>query len=368
MREVGSRAKKGLCLASLFVFAWGCESLWGGYAVSNDACTQPNCAGPENDADGSAGEMLDLSVSPQDLAGADLSGADLLAPSQTVVAVGAGGIVLRKYPQSIGFSPETSGVSESLTRVHGASANSLFAVGAGGTVIRHDGTSWKVAATITKTSFSAVYVRNSSSAWVGGDTGILYRWNGSTFSSMNMVGMGSISGILGFSSGPDVFAITSGVAGDGTVYTKFLVSPDGTTLPLGSNVSPTGIYKKMAGVNGSNLYVAGGAKVIKYDGSKWTQVGTVPLMTRLNSVWCDGVRHVWVAGTGGLVLRQDFVAGTAWQDMNSPATEDLQDVYGTGPNDVWFVGTNGTVLHYTTSFAVVSSGSSVNLLGVWAGN
>jgi len=311
---------------------------------------------------------LDLSVSPQDLAGVDLFAADMTQPLPVVVAVGANGTVLRGNAGVKKFVSEGSGVSEHLTRVHGASANSLFAVGAGGTVIRHDGTSWKVAATITKTSFSAVYVRNSSSAWVGGDTGILYRWNGSTFSSMNIVGMGSISGILGFSSGPEVFAITSGVAGDGTVYTRFLVSPDGTTQPTGTGVSQTGIYKKMAGVNGSNLYVVGGTKVIKYDGSKWAQVATAPLASKFNSIWCDGVSNVWVAGTGGLVLRQDIASGGAWLMMNAGTTEDLQDVYGTGPNDVWFVGTNGTVLHYTTSFSSVASDSTDDLMGVWVGN
>src|SRR5262245_18922839 len=69
-----------------------------------------------------------------------------------------------------------------LNAVWGASANDVVAVGAAGTVIRFDGTSWSGEASGTDATLYAVWGRSAQEIYAAGEHGTILRWDGARWS------------------------------------------------------------------------------------------------------------------------------------------------------------------------------------------
>ena len=93
----------------------------------------------------------------------------------------------------------------------------------------------------------------------------------------------------------------------------------------------------------------------------WSEVAS-GTTENLNGVWGTSPTDVYAVGRAGTILHYD---GTGWSAMASGTSEGLHAVWGTSPSDIYAVGVIGGILHYDgTEWSQVASAGEI-LLGVW---
>lgn len=112
---------------------------------------------------------------------------DLLAvhgvPGGSVWAVGAGGVVLRHDGTAWAAIPSgpDGGVSADLRGVWGSAEDDVWAVGTGGTALHWDGRVWTRASEEASYSLNAVWGRAKDDVWAAGSGGTLLHYDGSAW-------------------------------------------------------------------------------------------------------------------------------------------------------------------------------------------
>ncbi len=209
-----------------------------------------------------------------------------------------------------------SGTTENLRAVWGTSSTDVFAVGAGGTILRYDGTVWSTMASETGTVFEGVWGTSSSDIYAVGNAypGELFRhYDGTTWSEVQ-----SIVGV-----------------------------------PLGGvwGASPTEVY-----------VVSGQGAIFHYDGTNWTSMAS-GTSSHLEDVWGTSTTDVYTVGgtydpPEGIVLHYD---GTAWSGM--VLGSDNAGLWGMSPTDVYLISRSDTTFHYNgvawNALVDVGGGSSI---------
>jgi len=211
-------------------------------------------------------------------------------------------------------SAQTSGVTQILNGVWGSSASSIWAVGAGGTILKFDGTSWSAQASGTTQNLNGVWGSSATSVWAVGDSGTILKFNGTSWAAQ-----------------------TSGT---------------------------TQILYAVWGSDASNVWAVGaGGTILKFNGTAWS-AQTSGTTQALNGVWGSSATSVWAVGVGGTILKFN---GTSWAAQTSGTTQNLNGVRGSSTTSVWSVGDAGTILKFNgTSWTAQTSGITVALDGVWA--
>jgi Tol biopolymer transport system component len=214
----------------------------------------------------------------------------------------------------------TSGTSSALRNVWGLTANNVFAVGAGGTILRFDGSSWSPMSSGTSVQLNSVWGTSASNVFAVGVGGTILRYDGSTWAPMSSGTNENIEGVWG--------------------------------------TSPTDVF-----------VVAGGGAIRHFDGSSWTGMisGTVET---LNAIWGSGsapsTGGIWVVGNGGKILHYD---GTLWGSQSSQVTQNLVDVWGWGPDVFAAGGPVGTILRSPSdTWTAMTHGAAGSVQSVWGSN
>ena len=177
----------------------------------------------------------------------------------------------------------------------GGSNADIFAVGANGTILHYNGSSWTPMSSGTAKQLNSVWYNSASDVFAVGYNGTILHYNGHSWSTM----------------------------------------PSGTTKIL------SGVW----GSSGDDVYAVGDAgTILHYNGSVWSAVPT-GFTSNFSSVWGSSGRDVFVAGWGGIV----HYDGTAWSAMDSGTSRRLFCVWGTSSADVFAAGEYGTILHYAGS-------------------
>jgi len=141
-------------------------------------------------------------------------------------------------------------------------------------------------------NLNAIWGASKSDIFAGGSGGVMYRYDGSKWTSMTSFSTKDIQGIWGRGSS-DVFAVDS----EGTVG--------------------------------------------RYDGSTWS-TSTPGTKTWLNAVWGAPKSDVFIVGTMGQILHHN---GTQWSTTISGTGGNLNGIWGSAPHDVYVVGTGG-IFHW----------------------
>ena len=89
----------------------------------------------------------------------------------------------------------------------------------------------------------------------------------------------------------------------------------------------------------------------------------------LKAVWGSGPKDVWMAGSGGVVLRYD---GKTLKQISVPTIKttytEIRGVWGSGPKDVWLMELD-KVKHYNgkawSTLKLPGHGASMNPISVW---
>lgn len=251
------------------------------------------------------------------------------ASADDVFAVGDGGTILRRVNGT--WTQMTSPTTHNLRGVSGLSSSDVWAsgvaVGGVGTVVHFDGTSWSLVSGPT-TDLDAVWAASSTDVWFAGSTAVL-RWNGSTFSTA-----GSFSGPLLSVSGTgpnDVW-----VTGENTNVHHWNGSTWTTLFPGVGTTSYLSVLAVAANDDWVSDFIPN-KETAHWNGSKWTAVkastGGWNGMSALSST------DIWGAG-GSHVAHWN---GTAWTAETPPGSSPVLWSVTTRPGNAWVVGDNGLI-------------------------
>jgi len=135
-------------------------------------------------------------------------------------------------------------------------------------------------------------------------------------------------------------------------------------VPMAGSPRGTGVW----GTSATDVYVAGGTGLWRWDGATWTKVAD----GSFGGVWGASATGVFAVGSGGLIVRYD---GRTATPMSSGTTANLVAVWGSSPRDVYAQScpqrywrdsrcSPKVLLHWDgTEWATISTEASGN--GIW---
>jgi hypothetical protein len=327
-----------------------------------------------------------------------------------VWAVGAMGTILHFNGAS--WASQSSGTTRSLVSVHARSATDIWVSGAS-VVLKGNGTTWTslsvFGATATAT-FSSIWALSATDAFLGDDTGALYRSSGSSFTKNTFAGGYAITGLFG-TSPSTMFA----VAGDKSSNANKLLSFNGASWSVQSSRTTTpGALLRLRGISATDVWAVGeGGAMAHFDGTSWTfkAAGVIssiveagassgaddlavatstafytrsgggfiarqyPLESQfMHGAWANSPTDVWFVGERqgsgftwyGKAAHWDGTTITEASLPLSPTTTVLRGVCGTASNAVWAVGDGGKILHFNgTGWGNVASPTTSGLNAIW---
>ncbi len=260
-------------------------------------------------------------------------------------------------PPPPGWESVARDLPEALLSVTGTSATNVWAVGAdkgsGPLVLRFDGASWQRIPTGHRGHLWWMHALEDGTAFVGGASGAILRWDTTAFSRMDTPGLGrdTVFGLWG-SSANNMYAVGgfSGRSGfiwrfDGTTWRNLVLPSD---IPLAPNGDIPGFFK-VWGDRAGHVFVVGGRGVVlrSDDGESFRVVPTSvveTLFTVAGNVRADGTANsvTMVGGASNCVVLETSLGGTV-TDTSPPTAPLLQGVSVAPDDTAWACGAGGAV-------------------------
>ncbi len=266
----------------------------------------------------------------------------------------------------------TSGTTGDFYDVWGSSGSNIYGVGEGGLIYRYNGTTWtyvrnsggQILRGIWGTSANNIYAVGQS----GGDTGLILHYTGigwvaETFTNFNL------NDVWG-SSDSDIFAVGNwDVQGDGAIWHY-----NGTDWTLQQTADMVDHWLQgVWGTDGSNVYAVTqrsitSGKVLRYNGSAWAvEVEGWPdsggLDDGLYGIWGSAANDVFAVGEGGLALHYN---GSSWSTTATGGSYLYRAVWGSSSTDVFVTVLGGGIHHWNgSSWSIQTNPTSEHLYGIW---
>jgi hypothetical protein len=228
--------------------------------------------------------------------------------------------------------------------VWGTSADDVYLVGGdagdgrGPAVFHGDGASWTRLDTGQVGNLWWVFGFSSGPVYLGGDGGMILRYQGGTFTRMTTPGIGTVFGIWGATT-DDVWAVGGNEGGGGGAFAWRLQGDTwvaATSLPV--DPLRDAIWK-VYGRSARDAWMVGtNGKVVRWDGTSLTAATTGG--ESLFTVHADAERFVTVGGFGtGKILENE---GSDWHDASPPGAPPFIGVCLSSHGD-YVVGQEGAV-------------------------
>lgn len=264
-----------------------------------------------------------------------------------------------------------------IVMIRGRSASDAWAVGALGTILHFDGTSWMRSDPGTASSINAIWPRDTgeialSSLLVpaytrgieldgGADAGpSAGGWTARPLPELGSLGRDWLTSTWAVPGAEWLWCTTMAhmpsLPYNGLWRLRVAPSADaleiGEAAPLGTcNELPCRQLKSIHGATASELWAVGftGAAVhitnAQGDSPELTAIDS-QTWTDLHGVWAASETEAWAVGAKGTIVR--FTRGSTSSEIvsNVPTSETLRAVWGTSPTDIWAVGDKSVVLHY----------------------
>jgi len=261
--------------------------------------------------------------------------------ANTGYAVGTAGTILKTTNGGVSWTPQVSGVTTLLNCVHFYDANTGWAVGNGGVILKTwtGGATWTPQDSGTTNSLMGVYFAGPSTGWVVGAGGVILKTvnSGTTWTPQDSTVNSYLNAVhfesstLGWVVGANgvILKTTNGGAlwtpqVSGTIQTLRSVSITDATFQIGTIVGDSGVILDTD--NG---------------GSPWT-LGTVG-SSSLYSVVRHDASMGWAVGANGTILKTT-TGGDTWQPQVSGTTKALVGLCAFDIDNLWAVGDSGTIL------------------------
>lgn len=252
------------------------------------------------------------------------------ASADAVFAVGDGGTILRRSANEWVALP--SGTTASIRDVHGTSPSNVWAVGGGGTVLHYDGVAWSPVAVSATANFECVYALSASEVFLCGGSSVWRTTNGgASFTVSNMTG--------------SLFAISAASASE--VYVtgenSYIRKWNGSSWSTINPGAGTSTYFAVLAIGAGDYWVSDympSKETMHFASKKWAAKATSTAI--FQAMHKTSASDVW--GVGGAKVGR--FNGSAWT-MTTPlgTSASLWSVSGV-PGHVWAVGANGLVGHY----------------------
>lgn len=251
-----------------------------------------------------------------------------------------------------------------LLSVWGSNAHDVYAVGGdlgtggGPQVVHWDGSAWSHLATGQTGNLWWVFGFANGPIYMGGDGGMILRYESGVFTRMSTPGINTVFGLWG-SSPDDMWAVGGAVGGANGAFAWRLQGDtwvDAGLLP--STFASTDVIWKMVGRNASDAWmVATNGNTLRWDGAALSLVAT-GAGESLFTVSADADRYVAVGGFGtGIVLEN---TGTGWTNASpSPSSPGLIGVALSAHGD-YAVGQEGAVYSRDGAWSEVKTGANLD--------
>lgn len=222
--------------------------------------------------------------------------------TNSVYAVGAGGIVLQKNGDA--WIPMQSDTSVTLYGIWGSAPDDLFAVGENGTIIHFDGSTWSTMESGTAATLHDIFGLSPNRVYAVGDAGTVLHYDGNTWSRI----ASSISidlECLWAASVEDVF-----VGGEDGTLLRYNGS-DWSLMDSGTSFNINDLW----GINADDVWATADDKglVLHFDGSAWTSA-IIPDAKDAWSIWGLPGGSVFVGDVAGGLFRYD---GSEWEAIRT---------------------------------------------------
>jgi hypothetical protein len=182
-----------------------------------------------------------------------------------------------------------------------------------------------------------------------GEGGLVLRRQGASWTRVNIGTSVDLTGVVAFDCD---FAIVVGARGTIAMWDglSWRLVPSGVTDDLFGLFALSRTEVWAVGANGT---------ILKFDGTRWTR-DQVPTTRNLAAVWGPDRTHLWAVGANGVVLTYD---GTRWAlDQFVGSSMTFTDVHGTSSNRVFVAGTQGVRLWDGTTWRSVSTTGATSVL------
>lgn len=266
------------------------------------------------------------------------------SPTQ-IFAVGAAGSLLKFDGSS--WTSLTIGVSDkTLWDAWGSSPSDVYA--ASGQLVHYDGGSWSAGS--APTNLFGVWGSSPSDVYFSGDRGTLFHYDGKSMWTPIVTGTSSPLFSIWGSSPTNIFIV--GLNGTALHFDGQSVTP--INLP-NVTVESNGASEALGAVWGSSandVWIGGGftaGDVWHFDGTSWTKstLWTSPGSTGqgVNGIWGTSSSDIWAVGESSAF----HFDGATWTSVPLPMTATLLRVWGSGSLDVFatgIAGGAGVVLRY----------------------
>jgi len=312
--------------------------------------------------------------------------------STNVYAVGGAGTVCHydgtRWSTATGLP---AGLTTFLPSIGGSGANDIWVVSTNGQLLHYTGT-WSLVTQPTGTSLSSVSAGTATAAAAVGADGTLLNYNGTSWtlspqaglpiygvwaSDTNNIYASSVGTILhydgnswtsAYADAPDQFNAISGTS-SADVYA---VGASGD-ITHGVNGTWTsnyfgGVFNGVWEISSSLIYADGNAGLIRRGTTPtyFTTVTPASASANLTAIWGDSGTDVFTVASNGSISR--YQSGTKFVAMTSGTTKALYAVHGLPNVDVWAAGAGGEVARYAfagSTWTATGSATTNTLYGVW---
>jgi hypothetical protein len=253
----------------------------------------------------------------------------------------------------LGWTLQTSPVTNDLLSVNAVSNTDAWAVGKGSTIIRWNGASWggPMVAPTVGLDYHSIRMVSATDGWIAGvvntatNEGVLLRWNGVAWSIVRSWVTSNLNGLFMLPDG-----MTGSAVGDAEtiVYwnnAQWISQTSPTALPL-FDVYMVSSRDGWAVGGPFPLGIGGtmGSSIFHWDGTHWFHYETLPSPNTLIGVFMLNTNDGWAVGNAAsssappAILHWD---GTSWTVKSPPGVAlggTLTDVHALSPTEAWAVG------------------------------
>lgn len=244
---------------------------------------------------------------------------------------------------------EGSGQTKNLNDVFIVDETTAYAVGAAGTLLKKDSTSWTGMTSPVSVDLFDVFFTSADNGWVCGAGGALLHYDGTSWNEVASGVDKDLNGLF-FLSATEGYAV--GNAGNAIKY-------DGSTWSS-IDVGLTTDLNAMHGLDANNLVIVGaGAKSTIFNGTSWTTYSSGN--RDMFGVWMNAPDDIWASAKTGRLYGFD---GTTWTEQ-TVGNKDLRDVFFLDSETGYMVGRSGTLIAYDgEAWTPMASGTGVDLSGI----
>jgi len=333
--------------------------------------------------------------------------ARVVLPGAVLLAVILPGVVLAQS-QWIQLDP---GTEANLNDVWGTSPDNVFAVGAGGTILRFDGDAWTPMDSGTTADLNAVYGRGPDEVYAVGAAQTFLRFDGTSWTPFAGPADAATAFVDVWTAGAGeplwVLSIRRAWFWDGAAWTvqsfrdnlNASLTPNAEMRGIGGTAASTIVVSRPAGgtdqVDGGlfanfrqiseydtrGVYAASDSDIFavgrnsrRFQGddvrnaSLWRSIS---VMREAFDVWGSSASSVYAVGigdltTGGQISHYDGNDTNTWTKVFEVGLSRLNAIWGTGESDIFVVGNGGVVLRYAEAEAPQTAANFPN--SGWAGD